>query len=102
MLGQQQEPPLETTSQRKKKCRGNRREQHLRRRVRRKNLQETAETLLTPPRIENDAQTIDNRDMEANHGDDDIIHIDDEQGQVYSDCRKQKYFIDASMIPYSD
>ena len=83
--GQQQQPQLTTTSQRKKKCRGNRREQRFRRRVREQNLKETVEKPAVQSRIADNTQIIDQNTMEENQSDGDTVDMEEEQIQVSSD-----------------
>lgn len=92
--GQQQQPQLRTTLQPKKKCRGNRREQRFRRRVREQNLEETAEKPVVQSRIADNTQIMDQNTMEEYHSDDDTIDMEEEQIQVasnYSQHKKNSY-----------
>ena len=89
-LRKEPEPQLITTLQRKKKCRGNRREQHFRRRVRQKNLGEAAETLLMQARIERNAQTTHQSALKANSLDDGAVNVADELIQVSNDFFRHK------------
>ena len=50
--GQQSDEEIMSTSHRKKKCRGNRKEQHARRRLRKRDLNEATTALRTDPAIE--------------------------------------------------
>ena len=79
------QPPLTTTLQRKKKCRGNRREQRFRRRVREQNMEETVEKPVVQSRIADNTQITDQNTMEENQSDGDTVDMEEEQIQVSSD-----------------
>ena len=79
------QPQLTTTLQRKKKCRGNRREQRFRRRVREQNMEETVEKPVVQSRIADNTQITDQTTMEENQSDDDTVDMEEEQIQVSSD-----------------
>ena len=78
------------TKQQKKKSRGNRAEQHFKRRLNRRNLDEASKTLLIEARMENKEHNVNKNLMEINPMDDDIISIDDQQITVKEFRRRQK------------
>ena len=80
------QPQLTTTSRQKKKCRGNRREQRFRRRVREQNMEETAEKPVVHSRIADNTQITDQNTMEENQSDGDTVDMEEEQIQVSSEC----------------
>jgi hypothetical protein len=97
-LEQQQEPQLTMTSHRKKKGRGNRREQRFRRRVRHQNLEGTAEKRVVQSRIEKNTEITDNNTMEENQDDDNMVDMEEEQIQVSIDCCQRKKTSSMSLL----